>query len=278
MRRARLPLTAGDREAFDETGTLYIEGFYDTSEVLDLQRAIYRLITVAIATRDLAVGQEPFSPEEFDSGLAELLVDHRSTAGLIYDAIKKLPSYVRLASSPRHDGVTSFLLGSDFVGFANRGYGVRMDNPNEDDYLTQLHQDYTSQLCSPSGLVFWSPLRRVTQDMGPVAIFEGSHRQGILPIRVTGAGSYGLQLRDPEAAVRGCPVSREEIEVGDAVVIHALTLHESTANRADRTRWSMISRFFDLNEPIGATHGWKGGLQEGNAFGDRHPDLTDGPI
>ena len=109
--------------------------------------------------------------------------------------------------------------------------------------------------------------------MGPVAIYEQSHRLGILPIDVVERGSYGLQIHDPQIATT-MPRILPEVDISDVVIMGMLTLHESTPNRSDRTRWAMISRYFDFKEPIGCSHVWKGGLQEGRSFVEIHPELS----
>lgn len=263
-------------DQYKEEGVVYLESFYDLeTEILPIQKDIYRIISLLIEQHNLPIKQEAFSPENFDSGLNEMVKNHRKVVGSLYDAVKKLPSYVRLASSPKHDIIARYLIGTEFFGFANRGYGMRMDNPNEDVYLTQWHQDYVSQLCSPKGIVLWSPLRNVTAEVGPVQLCPGSHKDGIFPIVRDGDGSYGLKLKNEQELLQKYSIVVPEVKVGDLVVIDYLTLHASSANRSKFTRWAMISRYFDFLEETGKSYGWKGGLQEGNSFENIHPELSE---
>jgi len=198
----------------------------------------------------------------------------RAQAAIVYDAMKRLPSYVQLTASAKHAEVAKQLLRSEFVGFAPRGYGIRLDHPGEDKFLTQLHQDYTSQLISPRGVVFWSPLRKVTKELGPVVLYPGSHKLGVQRIEKRGEGSYGLHLPNDEELRRQFTAIAPEPDVGDVVAVDYLLLHESSPNRSNRTRWAMICRYFDFHEETGIRHGWKGGLAEGNSFETIHPELT----
>lgn len=261
---------------FQSDGFLYIKDFYDlTTEILPIQKDIYRIIGIIISRHNLPIPQVPFTPENFDAGLSEIIKNYRSYAGILYDAVKKLPSYVRLANCKKHEDLAKMLLTTDFPGFANRGYGVRMDHPDEDKFLTQWHQDYVSQLCSLKGVVLWSPLRDVTLEMGPVRICPASHGDGVFPIVRDGDGSYGLKIRDEEKIVARYRSIVPEVSAGDLVVMDYLTLHCSSPNRSHRTRWAMISRYFDFMEPVGISHNWKGGLQEGNSFEKVHPELSE---
>lgn len=265
---------AGEVSFFRENGFLYVSGFYDyETEIREIHRNIFDLIGLIADQHGIPLGPRTFSAENFDSGLPYLVKHHRSLVGVLYDAVKKLPSYVRLACCGKHDIYARELLGSSFVGFANRGYGIRMDNPGEDHYATQLHQDYVSQLCSQRAAVIWSPLRDTTSDMGPVVLYPGSHRDGVFPIAKVEAGSRGLVIADEQELIRRYPAVAPTVRVGDCVFVDFLTLHESGRNRTDRTRWAMISRYFDFLDPSGRSIHWKGGLQEGNSFEKIHPEF-----
>jgi Phytanoyl-CoA dioxygenase (PhyH) len=266
-------------EEYKRDGIVYLKSFYDLeNEILPIKEDIYKIISILIEQFDLGIMQEPFSPETFDSGLMEIINNNRKVVGILYDAVKKMPSYVRLSSSSKHDELAKALLCTNFFGFANRGYGMRMDNPNEDVYLTQWHQDYVSQLCSPKGIVLWSPLRDVTSEVGPVQLCPGSHKGGIFPIIRDGDGSYGLKLKNESDLLKKYEIIIPEVKVGDMVVIDYLTLHASTPNRSKHTRWAMISRYFDFLEETGRSYGWRGGLQEGNSFETVHPELFESII
>jgi hypothetical protein len=264
-----------EKDYFLEYGSLYIKGFYDyDSEIRPIQKDIFDLIELLAEQYKITLPHRSFSPDRFDDGLALMVRDHRPVVAVLYDAVKKLPNYVRLAASPKHDLYCRALLDSKFVGFANRGYGIRMDNPGEDSYSTQLHQDYVSQLCSQNGAVLWSPLRDVTRELGPVVYYPGSHRSGVFPILKLSHGSRGLVIDGAEDIAARYKAVQPEVWVGDCVVIHALLLHESGRNVSDHTRWSMISRYFDFTDASGRAINWKGGLQDGNSFEQVHPELT----
>jgi Phytanoyl-CoA dioxygenase (PhyH) len=270
----------GQEEArfFFEHGYLYVSQFYDVErEVEPIRKDIYALIGLIAASHGVSLRRPSYNAREFDYGLQYLIAQQRPLVGILYDAVKKLPNYIRLAASEKHDVYGRVLLETSFVGFANRGYGIRMDNPHEAEYSTQLHQDYISQLCSQSAIVTWSPLRDVTQDLGPVKFYPGSHRSGVFPIVKAGQGSRGLMIADEEKIAASYQGVAPDVLVGDCLMLHFLTLHESGQNKSDVTRWSMLSRYFDFHHATGVAIGWKGGLQEGNSFEAVHPEFTVSP-
>lgn len=264
-----------EAEFYREHGYLHVEGFYDcAAEVEPILKDIYRMIGLVCESQNIGIERAPYCPDEFDAGLPFLVQHRRSAVSMLYDAVKKLPSYIRLACAEKNDRYAQVLLGSSFVGFANRGYGIRMDNPNEDQYSTQLHQDYVSQLCSQNATVLWSPLRTVTNVLGPMTIHPGSHRSGVLPILKTAEGSRGLVLHNEAAIAKQFPRIAPNVDVGDCIFLDFLTLHESGRNSSNRTRWSMLSRYFDFTHASGRAIGWKGGLQDGGLFENMHPELV----
>jgi hypothetical protein len=267
----------GKEEAafFAEHGYLYVEGFYDVATEVDpIRRDIFRLIGAVSEQKNILLGPRHYSNESFDDGLPRLLAEDRRAVGIIYDATKKLPNYVRTACLEKHDRYCRAILKTDFVGFANRGYGLRMDNPSEDEYSTQAHQDYVSQLCSQNAVVTWSPLRHVTPELGPMAIYPGSHKPGVFPILKEKEGSRGLVIANLSEIQRAYTAETPEVSVGDCLFLHFLTLHESGRNRSKNNRWAMLSRYFDFNDPTGKAIDWKGGLQEGHSFEAVHPELS----
>jgi hypothetical protein len=275
-RAARMPLTADDVASFREHGFLHIAGFYDLEADIDpILGDIRRLIAMISEQHGLGLDAAGAARDDFDLPLVTMVREHRASVGILYDAVKKIQSYVRLACDQRHAELAATLLGTPFPGFANRGYGIRMDHPHEDRFLTQLHQDYVSQMCGPSGVVLWSPLRDVTDDLGPLELFPGSHREGILPIRKLGTASQDYIIACEADVLARYPVIRPLPRVGDLLVADFLLLHRSGPNRSGRTRWAMLSRYFDFLDPTARRNGWHGGIQEGRSFSEAHPDLCE---
>lgn len=267
---------AEEADFYREHGYLYVEGFYDReTEIEPIRRDIYELLGLIGENHNIELKRGPYKGDEFDEGLQDLVRHHRPMVGVLYDAVKKLPNYLRLACAEKNDRYCQAILGSSFVGFANRGYGIRMDNPSEDQYSTQLHQDYASQLSSQNAAVLWSPLRDVTPALGPMTIYPGSHKSGVFRIVKKANGSRGLVIKDEDAVAARYPHVSPDIPVGDCVFLDFLTLHESGRNTSDKTRWSMLSRYFDFTHPSGCAIDWKGGLQDGTSFEMVHPEWTE---
>jgi hypothetical protein len=274
MYKTKLPLTKKDLDFFQDQGYLYVENFWNDNDVAPVLNDIHRIIEILLLREDIESNRKKFNSADFDDGLHDLLRRNRALGGVVYDAVKKIPSYIKLAANDQFETISKFLLRTDFVGFVARGWGLRLDHPNEDEYNTQLHQEFVSQICSPRGVVFWTPLRDVYAEMGPIIFYPGSHKGGVYPIQIKGAGSYGQRIQDEKELEHQFSSVCQEVKKNDCLILDFLTLHKSSPNRSNKTRWASISRYFDYLDPLAKRIGWAGGIQEGGHFEKILPEFT----
>lgn len=257
-------LTDGQRQAFADHGYLVLRQFFDVEQQIEpIRRQIHEVIGLVARHHDVPLDRGPYTPESFDAGYLQLKATDRTLAAAVYDGVKQLAPFVRLAASRRNEHVFKELRATEVAGVAGGGSGIRIDNPDEDQYRAWWHQEYPAQGRSLDGVVFWSPLRALTPELGPVEILEGSHREG--PLQVTSVeddptrtGAYALKLVEEDEVVGRYPAVAPLTEPGDLVLIDFLTVHRSGRNTADRPRWTMQLRYFNFCEPTGASQGWAG--------------------
>ncbi len=268
------------REQFRRDGLLVIRGHLDPAQdIIAIQRGIHGIIAALIAREGLGIPQEPFGPESFDGGYQELIRHDRRLGGEVYDAVKQIPAFMRVVADARNEQLMRELRGTDLPGLAAGGYGIRIDNPGEEKFRADWHQEYPSQLRSMDGVVFWSPLLAVTEEMGPVRFCPGSHHDGLVrlhtkdPEHPEKTGAYSLILEDRERRVARYQQIAPLSQPGDMIVVDFLTLHASGANRSRRSRWSMQFRYFNFHDPTGMRIGWRGSYAAGVDFATIHPEL-----
>lgn len=273
-------LSTEDLAEFERNGVLVLRSFFDTDrDIAPIQEGIYAIIGLLLEKYEISGDRPPFDPATFDVGYRELLLKDRGIGGEVYDAIKQIPAFMQFCSHQRLVDITRQIRNTGNPGIAAGGYGIRIDNPNEERYRATWHQDYTAQFRSIDGLVFWSPLVPIKDDMGAVEFCVGSHKAG--PIRVHDhnpqhpekTGAYSLTLESEEVLVdkfeRIAPLTAPT----DLVIIDYLTIHRSGFNTSERSRWSMQLRYFNFEESSGVSHGWKGGAVAGVPINDVHPRL-----
>lgn len=92
----------------------------------------------------------------------------------------------------------------------------------------------------------WIPLHDCPTDLGPLQILEGSHRLGVI-----GHEDENLHVPEirPGALTEGDWVSGQ-INGGDVLIFHSLTVHAASANRSQQLRISMDCRFQSYGRAI----------------------------
>jgi hypothetical protein len=275
-------LDAEQLEAFRVDGYLVLPKFYDIEqEVEPVRVGIHDIIGLVAQERGIALHRGPYSPETFDAGYSTLKTIDRSLASIVYDAVKQLAAFVSLTASAKNVEVFRRLRGTDVVGIAGGGSGLRIDNPDETKYLAWWHQEYPAQLRSLDGVVFWSPLRRLTAELGPVEILPRSHSEGPIPVWRDDGGTgrqdaYALRLHNEAEVVGRYPMVAPLTQPGDLVLMDFLTVHRSGVNRSKEPRWTMQWRYFNFRDGTGRGMGWAGSFAAGRQPGEIHPDLEVG--
>ena len=274
------PLTDAQLNAFQTDGFAVLPAFYEPAEIEPIQRGIHAIIGLVIEEEGLSIEQPPFEAANFDAGFQELIAHDRTLGGRVYDAVKQIPAFMRLVSSEKHEAVVRQLRGTEAPAIVAGGYGIRIDNPNEEKFRAGWHQDYPAQIRSLDGLVFWSPLLEMTAELGVVEFCVGSHKDGLAPVREVDAanpdktGAYGLTLANEAEQVARYEKATPLTQPGDLLLVDFLTLHRSGANISNRSRWSLQMRWFNLAEPTGKKLGWPGAYAAGGDLRAVHPELV----
>lgn len=273
-------LTELQIQSFNQEGYLIIPNFYvGEEEIIPIQKAVYDIIGIVAVKYGIKIDRLSFSPETFDEGYLEVIKVNRNYGGEIYDAVKQIPAFIRLVSSQKNEAIFKALRPNSFAGVAAAGYGLRINNPYEDKYRANWHQEYPSQLRSLDGLVFWSPLVKVTRELGPVMICPSSHIEGTVPVYTHDPrnkdkkGAYSLVLQNEETLIAKYNQIAPLSNPNDLIVMDFILLHASGYNVSQRALWSMQFRYFNYLETTGITHGWKGGFASGVDFRTVHPEL-----
>lgn len=276
-----IPSSTIDLETIGETyhrdGLALLPSFLDRERYLE---PLWKQLRVVIDLTRAEIGLAPGNGDSFDSGLPELLRTNRSMGGRIYDAVRKLPAYYAIANAPEIWDLVKHLMETDMPGWCSQGSGIRMDHPDEDQYLAYWHQEYPSQLKSLDMLTLWIPIVPVDDTMGSVLLCPGSHVEGIMPLilhdplNANRNGSKASEVVGIDKLTEQYPTTSFDTVPGDLLALHGLTLHRSQPNRSKRTRWSIQLRYFNYLDETGRRIGWTGGMLSGVDLRDVHPECV----
>lgn len=274
-------LTQEQIDEFKREGYLKLENFYDlNNEIEPIQFGIWKIISLLVRKYKIPVSDKSFSPETFDYGYQELIAANRKYGGEVYDAVKQIPAFMRLFSLQKNELLFSQIRGTDMPGIAALGYGIRIDNPNEEKYRSLWHYEYRDQLRSVDGIVFWSPLVSILENLGPVQISPKSHHGGLRrsylkdPENPDKPGAYAMRIENEAELLKQYGIVAPLSKPGDLILMDFLTLHSSGRNISNRSRWSMQFRYFNFNDPTGIRINWTGCVANGVQLKDVHPELV----
>ena len=118
---------------------------------------------------------------------------------------------------------------------------TRLVFPGHPEITTPPHQDYRNNQGTPNLTASWIPLGDCSQHEGGLAILEGSHRCGLLPIQYhLGPGNRGVILPPGLAELRWVST---DFKLGDVLLFPALTVHSALHNtHSDNMRLSVDFR------------------------------------
>jgi ectoine hydroxylase-related dioxygenase (phytanoyl-CoA dioxygenase family) len=102
------------------------------------------------------------------------------------------------------------------------------------------HQEWSNMQGSTSGIVVWSPLVEVTEEMGLLQVISGSHLNGLMPIKGSENNNYPLEINNE---FNDSEFTNVKLNVGDILLFHPLLVHRSGINTSDKIRWTINFRF-----------------------------------
>jgi Phytanoyl-CoA dioxygenase (PhyH) len=229
------PLSASQIKQFNDDGYLIVNGLLDPQEtqmVLAAARADHAMIDHAFSVDDTAGRKTRIS-----------LWNHPGDDiyGMVSRCHKVVDSCEQLMGDEVYHYHSKMLLKEPRVGGA-----------------WEWHQDYgywySNHCLYPDMLSVFIALDPATKANGCMQIIKGSHKLGRIE-----HGRFGKQTgADPERvkhALERLEHAYCEMDPGDGLFFHALTLHCSAPNNSDKSRWAVICCYNTKhNDPYAEAH------------------------
>lgn|GEM_PF-656585 len=143
-----------------------------------------------------------------------------------HDRIVKLEAFHSLAHETNLVNVMHQALGD--TAFPHPLSIVRLIFPDSPELATPPHQDYPNNQGTENLTAAWIPLGDCGIKDGSLAILEGSHKYGVLPLKFhLGAGNRRAVLSQE---VLACRWVGADFKAGDIVLFSSLTVHKAMEN------------------------------------------------
>jgi Phytanoyl-CoA dioxygenase (PhyH) len=229
------------RARFGEDGYVLLKGVVDRDLLRDVRS---RIVAICAAHGWFEPGTDPM---DAIPGV-EPCVEGEERYFEVYDEIQRLEAFHAV---PHHATVLSrmtALLGDS--AFPHPLSISRLSFPSNEEWTTPPHQDHPNNQGTEDLYACWIPLSECPVELGGLSILPGSHRLGVAPLEFAlGPGNRKAKLDDRFEQLEWVG---GDLELGDALVFHSLTMHRALPNRTDRMRLSIDYRFQREGEPLTA--------------------------
>ncbi len=227
------------RARFDEDGYVFLKGVVDKDMLMDV-----RSRTAAICA---ARGWFKPGTDAIDAiTVAQPSVEGEERYFEVYDEIQKLEAFHAVPHHPTVRAYMTALLGDS--AFPHPLSIARLSFPSNETWTTPPHQDYPNNQGTEDLYASWIPLSACPVELGGLSILRGSHKFGVAPLEFAlGPGNRRAKLDERFEQLEWVG---GDMELGDALVFHSLTMHRALPNRTDRMRLSVDYRFQRENEPL----------------------------
>ncbi len=217
---------------FDRDGYVYIPGLLDTAPLLELRQQI---VSICANSKWLKPGTDPMDAISWTVPKVEGEEEYFE----VYDQIQRLQNFHALAHTPAMTSVMRALLGN--TAFPHPLSIARLVFPENSSWSTPPHQDFFNNQGTPELYAGWIPLSDCPMTMGSLAILEGSHKLGELPMEFAlGAGYRQTALTEECGTLTW---AANDFKLGDVIIFHSLTVHRALNNETDTMRLSVDYRY-----------------------------------
>ena len=128
---------------------------------------------------------------------------------------------------------------------------VRIDSPIDIRNKLEWHQDsayFRQNNKGYNGLNCWTPLTKLTFNMGPLEFLEKSHKLGLVKVKKERPGKFrSLQRKIDPKLIKNLEIKKFELNLGDFIFLNMDTVHRSGENTSKIFRMSSICRYHKTN-------------------------------
>lgn len=225
------------RRRMEQDGYLFIKGLIPPQDI-----AALRAQTIAIVT-DAGWLKSDTPPDAAIADPARACVDPEPAYLAVYKPMYRLEALHDIAHHPAVLDALAAMAGGPVLPHPR--LILRNVFPQRPDYTTPAHQDFPHIQGTPETYSVWVPLGDCPLDQGGLTIAEGTHREGVLPFRVS-SGAGGMEVADPYEGrwVAG------DFAMGDAILFHSMVVHKALPNITDKLRQSVDNRYQRIDQPL----------------------------
>jgi ectoine hydroxylase-related dioxygenase (phytanoyl-CoA dioxygenase family) len=219
------------------------------------------------------------APDDLPAAIQSLAASDRALVGKLYRISRRLSSFRQLATHPALVELAASAMGTTLVSccsFVN----VRIDLPDEDRFLSPVHQDFPYIQGSLNGVTAWVPLFDTPGELGPPSWIPGSHRWGVQAVEEAepdardGSGVRAVRVVAEEEIAAAHEFVSRPVLAGTALLFSTLLVHRSERNTSALPRLNVQVRFDDALASESIERSYPDGLYAGEPFSASYPEYV----
>lgn len=220
---------------YREQGFVILKNFFDSKAIATLQAQVVDAFAQVC---------DPF--ESFDDALTSLFANNFPAYHGAAKCANHVPALYQLAVSPLllHT-LSDFGLSKPSIAARPLMWFHAKALASTPRYAQlPAHQEWSNMQGSLNGIVAWTPLVSISQDMGRLQVIPGSHMRGLLPFVSDEAEDYPFAILAEH--YDECAFVEVDVEVGDLLLFSAFLIHRSGENKTNKIRWTCNFRYNDM--------------------------------
>lgn len=237
----RQRLTVDQREAFWRDGFVVVRGLASPSTCAEFLPVVHGQL------------DEQTTPVEFEADLgypgapANRTVEGGTTIRRLKQSIDRDPLFTSWATNPSLLDCVGGLLGPDLVVPLAHHNCIMTKQPKYSS-ATGWHQDFRFwSFQRPELVSAWLALGPERAENGALEFIPGSHEMTLSEDRFDERLFFREDLPSNQALIAGR--RSLDLDAGDVLLFHCLTLHTAGANRTDATKFSVVLTYRPADNP-----------------------------
>lgn len=237
------------RNFLKKNGYLIVTNVLNKKDFENIERLI--LNTAKIYTNFKKKKISGLDDPHLNRELIKLRKKNKKRFAYFFDTLQTSIASYQLWTNAKILSVVKKIMECDIDSISATDLLIRIDSPIDTRNKLNWHQDsayFRQNDKGSNGLNCWSPLTKLTFDMGPLEFLENSHKLGLIKVKKERIGKFrSLQRKIPSNLIKNLKIKKFELNLGDFIFLNMDTIHRSGENLSKIFRMSSLCRYHKTN-------------------------------
>tara|TARA_B110000858_G_scaffold62228_1_gene72206 strand:+ start:429 stop:1262 length:834 start_codon:yes stop_codon:yes gene_type:complete len=237
------------RNFLKKNGYLVITNILNKKDLENMEKLILKTAKIYINfnKRKISGLDDPY----FNKELIKLRKKSKKKFAYFFDTLQTSIASYQLWTNTKIMIIVKKIMACEIDTISATDLLVRIDSPIDIRNKLEWHQDsafFRQNNKGYNGLNCWTPLTKLTFNMGPLEFLEKSHKLGLVKVKKKRPGKFrSLQRKIDPKLIKNLEIKKFELNLGDFIFLNMDTVHRSGENTSKIFRMSSICRYHKTN-------------------------------